>query len=377
MSDIPPYLESVITDQFERMIARDAAIERLQKQRAEDLALPAGFDLSVFLETPDEPAKYRVDQNLPIGGNALLAAQYKAGKTTLIANVIRALVDGELYLNTWIVQPVSDLVLMDNELDERMLRRWLREQGIQHPERVHVIPMKGRLSTFNILEDATRSRWADRLHGAQVLIFDPLRPALDALGLSEDKEAGKFLQAWDALKVEAGIDETIVVHHMGHTGVRARGDSRLIDWADVNWKIRKDSQKSQSNDELFTLLDDGDGGPRYYSAHGRDVFVPEGLLEYEPASRRLRYTNKPTVEEAHSAHIRPLVVAYVELSAPESVSRNEVVGHLVGSGKAKRDPARQVFEAMFEEAMAAPEGRPYLASIGPKKAHQLTWKAGS
>ncbi|SBS77294.1 conserved hypothetical protein [uncultured Mycobacterium sp.] len=376
MSAIPPYLESAVTDHMERMIVRDAAAQRLQQQRAEDLVLPPGYGLTEFLETPDEPAKFRIDGNLPTGGNVLVAAQNKAGKTTLIANLIRSLVDDELFLGKYKVKPVTGrIVLLDNELDVRMLRRWLREQGIEHTDQVDVIPMKGRLSTFRILEDATRARWAERLSGAEVLIGDPLRPVLDALGLSEDKEAGRFLQAWDALKVEAGADETIVVHHMGHTSIRARGDSRLIDWADVNWKIRKDSQK-QNVDE-FTPLDEGDGGPRYYSAYGRDVFVPEGLLEYESASRRLRYVKKPTAEEAHSAHIRPLIEAYIENSAPHSVCRNEAVEHLVGSGKAKRDPARQVFEAMFEEAVAAPEGRPYLASVGPKKAHQLTWKAGS
>lgn len=374
MTSLPPHLEVLVTERLEAMLARDAAVERLQRQRAEGLTLPTGFNLNAFLETPDEPAQYRIDQLWPRGGNVLLAAQQKAGKTTMIANLVRCLVDDELFLGKYNVEPITgQIVLLDNELDERMLRRWLREQDIEHSDQVHVIPMKGRLSTFRILEDATRTRWSERLSGAQVLILDPMRPVLDALGLSEDKEAGRFLQAWDALKVEAGADETVVVHHMGWTSGHARGDSRMVDWADVNWKIEK--EKPQANDELFSpLTDSGDGGKRYYTAHGRDVYVPKGLLEYDSASRRLLYIDKPTAEQALAMHIRPLIEAYVKASAPKQVSRNEAVDHLIGTGKAKRDPARQVFEAMFIEAADHPEGFPFMASVGLRGAHQLTWK---
>ena len=50
---------------------------------------------------------------------------------------------------------------------------------------------------------------------------------LDALGLDEHRDAGRFLTAFDALLVEAGIRDAFVVTHMGHTNERARGDSRL------------------------------------------------------------------------------------------------------------------------------------------------------
>lgn len=240
-SNIPPHIEPIITEVQEQMLARDVARERLQAMRAEDLVLPSGVRLDEFLAVEDDPVQYLVDELLTAGGNALLSAQQKAGKTTLMGNLVRAAVDDELFLERFRVQFHRRIVLLDCELDTRMLRRWLREHKIVNADRVTVVPMKGRLNTFGIHEDALREKWAAWLRDqdAGLVILDPLRPVLDSLGLSEDKDAGKFLVAWDALKLEAGVDETVIAHHMGHGTDRARGDSRLIDWADANWRILK------------------------------------------------------------------------------------------------------------------------------------------
>jgi hypothetical protein len=53
---------------------------------------------------------------------------------------------------------------------------------------------------------------------------------------------------------------------MGHGQERSRGDSRLLDWPDVNWKIVKESQSETDPDEA-------PGDRRFFSALGRDVNV--------------------------------------------------------------------------------------------------------
>jgi hypothetical protein len=98
----------------------------------------------------------------------------------------------------------------------------------------------------------------------------------DALGLDENRDAGRFLVALDALVHEAGICELFAIHHMGHSGERSRGDSRLADWPDATWKVVREDA-------------DDDASPRYFSAYGRDVEVHEGRLEYDQAARRLAY----------------------------------------------------------------------------------------
>jgi hypothetical protein len=233
--------------------------------------LPALRSLPDFLAEPDDTPTYRVAGLWPTGGRVVLSSPNKAGKTTLVGNQLRSLADGDPFLGADVI-PAGRVVLLDDELDSRMLRRWLRDHGIANGEAVDLVTMRGRLSTFNILDPATRQRWAQHIGPADVLVLDCLRPALDALGLSEDKDAGRFLEALDELTAEAGIGETLVVHHMGHTGERSRGDSRILDWPDAVWKLVKGPD---------------DQGARYFSAYGRDVDYPETLLGYDPSTRRL------------------------------------------------------------------------------------------
>jgi hypothetical protein len=209
----------------------------------------------------------------------MLSAQYKAGKTTLRDNLVRAMADGEPLFGRFTVHaPARRLVLIDNELSENTLRRWLRDQKINNtPAVADVIRLRGRVGVFDLLDDRCRDQWATRLRdiGCDYLILDCLRPVLDVLGLDESRDAGQFLVAFDALLDDAQIPDAAAVHHMGHTGERSRGDSRLQDWPDAIWRIVRETDKPDS--------------PRYFSAYGRDVDVPEGRLTFDPARRALTY----------------------------------------------------------------------------------------
>lgn len=270
--------QRLTTEEYRRLRAREAAREQYQAERAGGLALPTPAGLSEFLDVADEPLTFRIDRLWPMGGRVVLSAPHKAGKSTLTGNLLRCLVDGDDFLERFGVAEATQVVLIDDELDERMLRRWLRDQGIRTTSAVRLLPMRGRLSTFNILDPATRSRWADLLRGTEVLLLDCLRPMLDALALSEDKDAGRFLEALDELTREAGITETLVVHHTGHSSDRSRGDSRIQDWPDAVWSLRRDATDKDSS---FARAD------RYFGAYGRDVDEPESLLGFDPASRHL------------------------------------------------------------------------------------------
>lgn len=263
----------------ERELARLRAQQDARRLLAEEstpLTTPPRLSrLDEFLAEPDEDAEYRVDGLMPTGGNVVVAAQFKAGKSTLIGNLLGALADGGDFLGCFSANAAGRVVLIDDELDPRTMRRWLRDQTIAHPERIEIVSLRGHLSTFNILEPSTRARWAEAIGACDVLILDCLRPVLDALGLDENKDAGRFLVAFDALKAEAMIDEAVVVHHMGHSGERSRGDSRILDWPDVSWRIVRESDEPSS--------------PRYFSAFGRDVDVKEGRLQYDAATRGLTY----------------------------------------------------------------------------------------
>jgi hypothetical protein len=161
----------------------------------------------------------------------------------MVANVLRALSDGGKFLGRFETHPAK-AVLLDFEMDERQIRAWLRDQGITNTGNVSVIPLRGKASSFDVLDPKIRSEWAARLRRNDVAIFDCLRPILHALGLDENRDAGRLLTAIDELLNEAGVPEALIVHHMGHSGERSRGDSRIIDWPDGTWKlVREDAER--------------------------------------------------------------------------------------------------------------------------------------
>lgn len=261
-------------------------------------AMPDPVRLTDFLAEPDEEARYRVESLWPRDGRVLLAAQFKAGKSTLVANLIRCLVDGDDFLDRFVVEPADRVVLIDDELAPGMLRHWLRHQAIRKTDAVNLVSLRGRLSTFNLLNASVRAEWARMIGPADVLIIDCLRPALDALGLSEDKEAGRFLTALDELAREADVSELLLVHHMGHANERSRGDSRLLDWPDAIWKLVRDD----AADDLIPS--------RFFSAIGRDVEQPEVRLHFDLETRQLS-VDGPSRSQARAVGLEGAVQRWV------------------------------------------------------------------
>jgi len=325
---------------------RDAAREKVAAEMAVAVDLPATTQLDAFLAVPDEECVYRVDRLWPVGGRVVLAAQHKAGKSTLVANLIRALVDAEAFLDTFGVAPVARVVIIDDELDERMLRRWLRDQGIRNTDQVTVVPLRGRLSSFNVLDAATRTRWAEHLGPADVLLLDCLRPALDALGLSEDKEAGRFLEALDELAAEAGIPELAVVHHMGHQGERSRGDSRILDWPDAVWRLVKDAEDEETGAGQVR---------RYLTAYGRDVDVPESLLAFDPATRRLSVAGGTRSDRKAGAASADVVASMADYGGP--LSGRAIEERMAGTEHPQKS-VRAAVRRLADAGQLVKEGRP-------------------
>ncbi|MBX7431121.1 bifunctional DNA primase/polymerase [Mycobacterium sp. Y57] len=273
--------EKAIGIELDRMRVRHEARLRLDAETRPQTVLPVVKPLPVLLAEPDPPIRYRIDRLAPEGARIMLSAQFKAGKSTAVANLMRSMVDAEPFLGTFeIPAPATRLVLIDDELSENTLRRWLREQNITNTKAVaDVMSLRGKLAAFNLLDDHCHQQWVQRLTdlGCDYLILDCLRPILDALGLDENRDAGRFLAAFDAMLTAAGVGDAFVVQHMGHSGERARGDSRLQDWPDALWRIVRETEEPDSE--------------RFFSAYGRDVNVPEGRLTFDPATRRLSYIN--------------------------------------------------------------------------------------
>lgn len=337
MTAVTPSLEGLIKDERSPDEIHSGLVEyRLQQLRvnAEAKALfdaetrpevdyPPVRSLTELLAQPCPPTRWRVEQVAPIAARIILSAQYKAGKTTARDNLIRSLVDREKFLGQFTIQcPVSALVLIDDELSEHMVQDWLGRQGIRNTDAVaDVITLRGKVSTFNLFDDHCRDTWAKRFRdlGCDYLILDCLRPILDAFGLDENRDAGRFLVHFDAMLESAGIRDALLVHHMGHAGERSRGDSRLLDWPDANWRLLREDPEDPASD-------------RYFSAFGRDVAVPEGRLTFDQATQHIRYVpgsrGDAQTEAALSAVIE--VLADDAKSGGPGMSGRAIEGALIG-----------------------------------------------
>ena len=296
----PRAFEMDVAREAYRLRTLNAAREIVAKEQQPDVEFPSVISLDDFLAVEDDPIKYVIDQMMPIGAHGIITAQYKAGKTTLIGNLIRSLVDGDPFLDEYTVNRESTVTLIDNELDPRTLRRWLRSQGIKNTHRVKLLSLRGKVSTFNLLDDDTRAQWATMLQDPGVVILDCLRPVLDALGLDENREAGRFLVAFDEWLDDINATEAMLVHHMGHSGERSRGDSRLQDWPEMTWKLVRQDH-------------DDPASPRYFTAFGRDVNVPESAIVFDPDTRHLSIT-EGTRKTAKTNQKIPGVLEFLEQS---------------------------------------------------------------
>lgn len=337
--------ESDVQWQLSRLRAVKKAKELFAEEERGDVEWPQRVNLTDFLAEPDEDVLYRIDKLWPAGGRVVLAAPKKAGKTTTVGNALRSLADGEPFLGRYDTEQAERVLLLDNEMSPSQLRLWLREHGIRNTDAIDLWSLRGRLSTFNILDAAVRARWAAELGPADVLVFDCLRPVLDALGLNEHTDAGRFLEALDELAAEAGISELMVVHHMGHSNERSRGDSRIGDWPDANWKL------------VPTLFDDGtpdEHGPRYFSALGRDVAEPEAQLGYTHADRRLTVVGGSRREQRFSGPEDAILRLVAE--APVPPSGRDLEALLLPEGF-KRDPVRDARKRLVTDGRLIEERR--------------------
>jgi hypothetical protein len=324
------------------------------RQRVDEMRPPVHYppvrSLTAMLAEPDIATRYRIDDVAPADARIMLSAQYKAGKSTLVGNLIRALVDGEPFLGHFAVNTTaSGVVLIDDEMSDNTLRGWLRAQNIRNTSAVtDVVTLRGNVTAFNLLDEHCFAAWMQRLHdvGCDYLILDCLRPILDALALDEHRDAGRFLVAFDALLGEAGVSDALLIQHMGHVNERARGDSRLQDWPDAIWRLVRE--------------DDDPASPRYFTAYGRDVAVAEGRLSFDAATRRMTYT----AGSRHTVKVDDAVIAIIKLLAECAKDGDAgMSGRAIETALTGEQPRDTVREAL-KKALAADDA---TRLIGVKK----------
>ena len=245
-------------------------------------------------QTPE--IAFRVEGLWPVGGNVLLSAQAKAGKSTMAMNLTKSLIEGSPFLGTFKTEkPHGKIAIADLELSRTNLQSWLSTIGVD-TEDVLVIPMRGKASGFAtaLLDKQARGELAARFReeNVEVLIIDPLSVLLNGAGIDENSNTdvgGMLRNGISALREEAGISDVLVIHHAGHGAKsRSRGASVIMDWPDALWTLTVDSNTTE--DEADLTEGAVETASRYFKATGRDVEVPETVLGFNAATKQLSIT---------------------------------------------------------------------------------------
>lgn len=311
--------DNAVGQELDKLRVRATARETFDaEQHAKAWTPPADHgDLADELALPEEPEQWRLRGLLGIGHNAVLVAGRKAGKTTMVNNLVRSYVDEVPFLGRFEVTPTDAAVAIFNyELTERQYRRWLRDAGIENTDRVHVLHLRGQ--SLPLRHDRVRAWVAAWLRERDIglWVLDPYsRAYVGSLDNGNDEaQVGAFLDTLDVIKAEAGVGELLMPVHTPKARAEigeetAIGSQRLEGWPDAIWYVTRD---------LVT-------GTRFLRAEGRDVDVGEQQLTFDPDTRSLTLGGASRATIRQTADIEALV-SYV--TENPGCTGNEIKGAL-------------------------------------------------
>jgi hypothetical protein len=280
-------------------------------------------DLAAELLLPESEASWRITGMLPADGNAVVVAPRKTGKTTLVGELVRSLVDGTAFLGFACTPVVGGVALFNYENTERQQRAWLRALGIENQEQVHVLHLRGSALNLNVPQvRAYVTAWL-RERAIEVWIPDPYMRAAQGVVLNENDngQANSFTGLLDEIKTEAGVKEIVMPAHSSNKNANEveagsesmRGAGRVEDWADAIWYL--------------TTVD----SQRFIRATGRDVEIPETLLHFDSETRRLSigrpgHGRRDVALDADVAVLTRLLREWSEATPPTQNQLSEACG---------------------------------------------------
>lgn len=219
---------------------------------------------------PPQPDPFLIEGVVGMNHNVVITAQYKAGKTTLVAcNLLRSLVDGTPFLDAFDIAPWhGNAAFWSCEMDPSdLVDNYLRPCGYDNPDRVSVAHLRG--YNINILSDVGRAwtvKWL-KTRGVRVWAIDSLARLARMAGVNENENDTMLdlLAGIDDIKTEAGVMASFVIAHTGRGEMeegkeRARGATAIDDWPDVRWIITEDSGVR------FLSVENGRGGIQGFKA---------------------------------------------------------------------------------------------------------------
>lgn len=300
---LPQALSHRIREEAEREWAREEYRRLKNRGSVEEIRirLRLSLDCLTDIEEDDEEDLWRIAGLWQQDQTVMLTAKWKAGKTTLVTNVVRCLADGGKFLGQFDVEAVTEgkILIVNAEMTRRQFNRWLYDAGIENRDRVLAFHVRDAGPSFGDILDPTRRDELVALmveNDVRVLILDPLNPLLSSSGVEENSssDVARWFNALADIKERTGVTEVMLVHHFGHTGERGRGSSKFMDAPDALWTYTMDeAPEDEAGDEAEEMLGPvrRPGAPRYLSAVGREVDLVKSVVEFDPETRVLTIPN--------------------------------------------------------------------------------------
>jgi hypothetical protein len=241
---------------------RDGVIEALRRDEIRTLASqirvaetfrePVSMTLAELFTSGITPPTWTVDGIHVLGSNSTLTAQYKAGKTTFLMNLMKSVVDGEPFLGEYDSQMIDGNVAFFNyELGDDVFMVWAARMGFIHPERVHILNLRGYRHDLGDLYVADWTTEWLRERDIRFWLIDPLARAYYG-NENDNTELKLWTDRIDEIKLRSGCPDALVSVHTGRAefedgGERARGATRIDDWTDGRLVL----VRSSGTDERF------------------------------------------------------------------------------------------------------------------------------
>lgn len=193
---------------------------------------------------------HRVDQLMPLDGTILITGPAKVGKTTLSLNLAASLITGKAFLGRYAVAPIavdSRVVIFNYGMSEQMYVRWLTANGVPL-ERICMKSTPALVDSSDPFEEIGKLRFR-----AETLIIDP--SSYDAAVQS------LFITAVYMRKL--GVRDVVLID--------SNPTPEMLDTVDSTWTLRRSEYANR----------------RYFSVDGRDSYLADTLLTFDPETRKL------------------------------------------------------------------------------------------
>ncbi len=279
-------------DSEERLRADELARSIETAKAVAAIKIPERVNLATY--TPLDTAWF-VDGLVPVNGSLGLFAERKAGKTTMVVDMVRTALSGEPFLGRFDTHlpDGSRVTLLDTEMSVDMLHYEYTKVGVPADdlERIDLHPLRGRSRLLDLRDEATRARWRELISPRSMIVVDCLYNVLAAAQIDESSaQVADIIDGFKALAVECDAVALVIVHHLGKDPEKgARGHSSIEGSVDTLATIRLDGPPAADTARLF-------------SATGRlDVNVPSARLMRGEDFRLTLSASTPSADRAKAA----------------------------------------------------------------------------